>query len=285
MLKLHNNAMNNPDITIISGNAGEIRYDLFNAGSFYSDGGSAYGILPKAVWSKTYQSDNKNRIELACNLLLIRDRNRTILVDSGAGGIRSEKLQKIYTPQASRLTQALEILGLSESDIDTVVLTHLHHDHIGGLLSGSPDKPELTFPSATHIVQRSEWDIAMNPDELNKGAYLYRLPLDILQQTGTIKLIDGDYHLTESIKLIFAGGHSIGSQVVRVFNSGELLYYPGDIIPQKFHINPAVTSAYDISRQQTVAMKKMILNELNLKGGTLIFNHQVGKFTEIFSLT
>ncbi len=258
-----------------SGNIGLVDYSVFNAGSFYTDGGSSFGVLPKAVWQKSIPSDQRNRIELACNLMLIKDQDSLIIVDTGVGYTYDEKVEKIHSPESNKINDGLKTMGYTRYDVDIVVLTHLHHDHIGGIIYGERDDLQLMFPNADHYIQNIEWQIACNPDELNSAAYRYDLPLKVLKESGSIKLIQGDFKLTDSIKLMLVGGHSIGSQAVRIFNDNQLLYYPGDIIPQKYHLNLAVTSAYDISRQETVNSKKKILQELRSKGGFLVFNHQV----------
>ena len=257
-----------------TGKIGTLSYWIFNSGSFYTDGGSAYGILPKAVWSKSTPTDTKNRIELACNLMLFRSEGSNILIDSGIGSIHDERTLKVYKPDQCRLLNHLKQIGITRFYIDKVILTHLHHDHIGGLITGDENDLQPTFPNAKHYVQTAEWTMARNPDELNKAAYNCQTPLTMLENNKLLSIIEGDYDLTKDVRLMLVGGHSVGSQVVRLANSNELLYYPGDIIPQKFHLNPTVTSAYDLSREQTVKAKKLILDDLKLHGGTLVFNHE-----------
>ncbi len=261
---------------MINGKIGSVDYYTFNAGSFYSDGGSSFGILPKAVWSKEVVSDNKNRVELACNLLLIRDQGKYILVDTAMGNLHDEKVQNIYRPDDYKLDEYLDQIKLTRDDIDVVILTHLHHDHIGGLLAGSFKKPTLAFPKAEYYVQKSEWEIAVNPDELNKAAYRFALPLLLLSGSSQLNLLNGDHNITKHVKVDHVGGHTIGSQSVFVEDEEQTLCYAGDIIPQKFHLNLSVTSAYDVSRQQTVAAKKRILDELKKQKGLLVLNHDTG---------
>lgn len=261
---------------VINGKIGSVDWFLFNAGSFYSDGGSSFGILPKAVWNKDIETDNKNRIRLACNLLLLQAAHRNILVDTGMGAVHDAKTLKIYRPEKYSLAEKLAQKGLSRDDIDSVILTHLHHDHIGGLLTGTVEQPQLAFPNADYYVQKKEWETAVNPDELNEAAYRFNAPLKLLADNPRLRLIEGDFNVSEQIRLVHVGGHTVGSQSVRVADGGKLLYYAGDILPQRFHLSLSVTSAYDVSRQETVTSKKMILNELKNKKGILILNHETG---------
>ena len=258
---------------------------IFNAGNFKSDGGAAMGIYPKTLWEKKITPDQKNRIGFSTNLLLVKTDRYNLLVDSGIGYYPDEKIIKVYQPEPSRLLDYLAKCGYTREDIDYVVLTHLHQDHIGGLLYREGEQEMLMFPRARHIVQKREWDMAMAPDELNQAAYYYNKPLHLLQDSPNLMLINGDYELDPEISLILTGGHSAGTQIVRIFSKGELCYYAGDIIPHEMHLFPTVTSAYDLERQQTYASKKRVIAELQEKEGILIFNHQPEKKYQKFPLS
>lgn len=112
------------------------------------------GVMPKALWKKLLQADDKNRIELAFNLLLIRSEDKNILVDTGLGNKITPKVQKIYSPSKFILLESLAELGIGRNDIDIVILTHLHFDHAGGVTSIIDNKKQLTFPNASHVVQK-----------------------------------------------------------------------------------------------------------------------------------
>ena len=261
---------------------GNINCSLISAGSFWVDGGAAMGVLPKTIWRKFLKVDEKNRIELALNVLLLQTGKLNILVDTGIGNKISEKIRKIYQPSDFVLLQNLVNLGLNTSDIDIVVLTHLHFDHCGGTTSIFNGKKVLTFPNALHIIQKREWETAKNPDELDKASYNFAEDLALLETTGNYRLIDGNYALTKEIILELSGGHSEGMQVVRIESNGKLAYYAGDIIPMDANRHLSVTSAFDLNRKQTFLAKKKILQELKEKKGILFLNHDTENEIVVF---
>lgn len=277
--------MNSINKEIITFRVGTLECFLFNAGSFKSDGGASMGVFPKALWETKLPPDPQNRIELATNLLLIKTNTQIILIDSGIGYYHDKKRVKIYDPEPCRLLENLKKCGVTKEEISIVILTHLHHDHIGGLLYKGEEGDTLMFPNAQYLIQKEEWDIAIEPDELNQAAYRHGSILKLLKQSSHLKLINGDLTLEEGISLIKTGGHSTGTQIVRLYNTNELCYYPGDIIPNQFHLNLSVTSAYDISRQETYRAKKRIIEEVKEKKGLLIFNHQTSKMMVKFPLS
>lgn len=236
------------------------------------------GIMPKALWQKLIKADERNRIELALNLLLIRSENKNILVDTGLGNKITPKVKKIYSPSKFILLESLAELGLSRNDIDIVVLTHLHFDHAGGVISIIDNKKELTFPNAIHIIQKKEWEVAIDPDELNKASYNFEEDLKLLEEVGNYKLIDGDFQLTKDVILELTGGHSEGTQVVRIESKNELAYYPGDILPMEVNRHLAVTTAFDLNRKDTFKAKKKILSEIKERNGIIFLGHDSGKW-------
>ncbi|MCD4829473.1 MAG: MBL fold metallo-hydrolase [Candidatus Cloacimonetes bacterium] len=249
------------------------RVKPLSAGSFRTDGGATMGVLPRALWQRQYDTDARHRIELELRLLLIHSEGRNILVDTGLGNRLDDKAHKIYSPSPWSLLDNLKSLGLGRDDIDTVVLTHLHHDHAGGIVSDFGDGDELTFPNAEHIIQRREWKIARNPDTVNRTAYNYDHHLKLLEERGNIRLLNGDCDLTSEVRLVLFAGHSEGFQAVRVQLDDLLLWYPADLLANAAHMHTAVASAYDVCRRDTVAAKLSILTELQKNGGWLIFNH------------
>ncbi len=256
---------------------GKILCTIVSAGNYWADAGAAMGVLPRALWKKFIDVDEKDRIKLELNSLLLQVDGKNILIDTGIGNKHTKKLRKIYNPSDFKLLENLSKLGISRYDINFVILTHLHFDHAGGVTSIFNEKKELTFPNAVHLIQRKDWDIAKDPDELNKASYNFSVDLELLEQTGNYKLLEGDFFLTPEIELILVGGHSEGMQIVRIESGDNLAYYVGDIIPLDAHQHLVVTTSYDVCRRETVAIKKKVLQELKAKNGVLFLPHDAKK--------
>ncbi len=101
------------------------------------DGGAMFGNAPKALWQRWMQPDELNRINLGCRALLVQEDGRNILIETGIGAFFSPQMKERFGVQESHhvLLDSLAAQGLTHEDIDIVLLTHLHFDHAGGLLS------------------------------------------------------------------------------------------------------------------------------------------------------
>ena len=256
---------------------GKILCTVVSAGNYWADAGAAMGVLPRSLWQKFLDVDEKNRIRLELNSLLLQFDKKNILIDTGIGNKHTNKLRKIYNPSDFDLLDNLTELGISRNDINFVILTHLHFDHAGGVTSIFNEKKELTFPNAVHLIQKKDWNIAKEPDELNKASYNFSADLEMLEQIGNYKLLECDFSLTSEIKLILVGGHTEGMQIVKIESDNNLAYYVGDIIPLDAHQHLVVTTSYDVCRRETVAIKKKVLQELKDKNGVLFLPHDAKK--------
>ena len=151
-------------------------YEIFTIETGYAwlDGGAMFGVIPKALWNKTNPADALNRIQLALRTMVIRDEQRTILVDAGVGQKMNDKLRKIYNVDYSEyeLIRSLKAKGVDPQEITDVIVTHLHFDHVGGATYYDGETLKLTFPNATYHVQGEQWYWANNPSMKDRASYM-----------------------------------------------------------------------------------------------------------------
>src|SRR5580692_2534145 len=109
---------------------GDFELSVISDGTYPLDGGAFFGVVPKSLWSRRVQADEKNLIYAGTNSLLIRTGKRTVLVETGIGNKLSEKMIKIYG-QPAELLENLAAAGVRPEEIDVVINSHLHFDHCG----------------------------------------------------------------------------------------------------------------------------------------------------------
>ena len=252
---------------------GTTSVDIVSDGTLLLDGGSVFGQVPKAMWEVQMKPDRKNRIRMGLNCLVIQSPNMNILVDTGAGAKRTDSLKDTYGLNGNKLLKGLKKLGLTARDIDVVVLTHLHYDHVGGCTKlDRSGKAVPTFPKARYMVQKSSWEEANAPNERGHHAY-HKDDFLPLQENGVLDLLEGDTDVAPGVRVKVTDGHSDGHQVVLVEGGGERIAYMGDLVPTPYHLPLASIAAFDHSPNDTLAGKRELLNMAVDGGWLMVFGH------------
>ena len=255
------------------------KFDLYiiSDGYFWIDGGSGFGIVPKVLWEKQVTPDERNRIKLAMNCLLIITPEKRILINSGIGEWYDEKVAAIYSIDKSKnLLFGLKELGLDPDDIDIVVATHMHFDHIGYHVKKIGEKFVPTFPYADYIFQKTEYEQANNPDLFTRASYepITWQPISKKQ----IKLIEGDYEIIPGVKLVVSGGHTQTHMLVFIREANKSIAYWSDLIPTPAHLPIPYVTAFDLYPAQTAMKKAKWLNQAFRENWLNIFEHEPVNF-------
>jgi glyoxylase-like metal-dependent hydrolase (beta-lactamase superfamily II) len=256
---------------------GSIHVHLLNDGFFAMDGGAMFGIVPKPLWSRQVRADAENRIPMSLNCPLALDGDDAILIDTGVGERLSDKERSIYkVDRQGGLVARLRELGLERQDVTHVVLTHLHFDHMGGVVVRGPaGHLEAAFPRARHFVQRMELDEAERPqDERSAAAYRHAGEcLGPLRAGGLLEVLDGPTTLSPRLRVVVTGGHTPSHQCPILAAGGRTLVHLGDIAPTRAHLRPAWNQAYDLDPVETDEAKKCLLEHAAKEGWWVSFDH------------
>ena len=254
--------------------AGGATVHFLNAGFWYDDGGAQFGIVPRELWAREKPPNDRNRIKLSLSCPLIVCGQQVLLVDTGIGNRLSEREAQLYAPDpADRLVKGLAALGCAPQDVTHVVLSHLHFDHVGGLIDKTPDgEARLIFSRAEVLIQRAEWELATRPPD-ERLAAAYRHAPECLRPLKRVKLLDGDTRLTPTVRTAVSGGHTAPHQCVIVEAGGTGLIHLADIVPTTSHLRPAWNAAYDTDPLTTIAAKKRFLDEARARNLWVSFSH------------
>jgi glyoxylase-like metal-dependent hydrolase (beta-lactamase superfamily II) len=256
---------------------GKFEVHLLSDGLFRLDGGAMFGVVPKTLWCRHEDVDDKNRVLLDLGVLLIKTpRGKNVLVDTGLSGkFESDpKFLKIYDVRREKtLKDGLKAHGLAPADIDLVINTHLHFDHAGGDTEfDASGKPVPAFSRAKYVVQKAEWEDADHPHERNAASY-YEMNYAPLGERKVLELVDGEAELEPGLKAVRTGGHCRGHQGVLIESEGQAAFYLGDTVPTRAHIPLPYVMAYDLFPLDTLEFKRK-LYERALKGDwLLLFDH------------
>lgn len=226
---------------------GDFELLFLRDGAFWLDGGGYFGIVPKVIWQKLIYSDELNRVKLHINPLLVRIGTHNILIDPGLGNKYSDKQKNIFNMDYEpSLEQSLAEINMTTDDIDVVVATHLHFDHVGACTKfDSSGNVIPTFKNAGFYFQKDEWEDATHPNERTKGSYFLENYVP-LKEAGLAKFIEGNSEIVPGISVEVTGGHTKHHQIIFIKSKGETAVYFGGIVPAVTHLKIPYTMGFDL---------------------------------------
>lgn len=252
------------------------------AGHDRLDGGAMFGVVPKILWEKTEDVDEKNRMRMALRVLVARDRaaGRLILTDAAAGSRwEKEEAERFgIEDDPGALDRAISAFGCAPEDVTDVILTHLHFDHCGGAVLADTEANDETrprFPNATLWVHALQWKHAASPSVKDRASYRAR---DIrgIESTGKLRVLDGDPPPSPfpGIRFFVSNGHTPG-QLLPLFEDDRPLLFASDMIPTAAHLPLPWVMAYDLHPMTTIEEKERVFAMCRGRGLRIAFCHDL----------
>ena len=185
------------------------------------------------------------------------------VVDLGVGTATSPAAS--WAPGPGRLPEELAALGVDPADVGTVVLTHLHEDHVGWVVG--PDGSPL-FANAAHVVQATE--VAAVADD----AVIRAATVDPLAAAGLLREVDGATRLREGLDLEPTPGHTPGHQSVWLSSGDDTLLLTGDVLVHAVQlVAPQVAYAAEDDPVVAAATRERVFAEARRRGADLATAH------------
>jgi glyoxylase-like metal-dependent hydrolase (beta-lactamase superfamily II) len=188
--------------------------------------------------------------------LVIDTGQHRVLVDTGAGGM---------APTTGNLIPNLQAEGIAPDDIDTVILTHGHPDHIGGAIDGE-GRP--AFPNARYVMWRDEWEFWTSEPDLTEWQMIEQFKQGILACAlsslppiqSQLDLVDAEEEIVPGIRAVSTPGHTPGHMALSIFSNDEQLLYASDTMIHPIHLEQIDWfSAFDLAPEQALASKQRFL--------------------------
>ena len=220
-------------------------------------------IKPAAIDKALAKSYLKNPLETSVNGYLINTGEKLVLIDTGAAGL--------FGPTLGNLVTNLKAAGYQPEQVDEIYITHMHADHVGGLMAGD----KLVFPNAVVRADKKDADFWLSQANLDKAADGDKgffkgamASLNPYVKAGKFKAFDGNTDLLPGIKAIVTAGHTPGHSVYVVESKGQKLMLWGDLM----HVaavqfdNPSVTIKFDTDSKTAAVQRKKAYAEAAKQG-------------------
>ena len=198
--------------------------------------------------------------------LLLRSGGRTVMVDTGVGPEPVAMLGGVF----GTLPDDIAARGINLDEVTTVVLTHLHFDHVGwNVLHGQP-----LCPRARYVMGQADWEFFSRPEVQQNFPPYFDRTLGTLKTLDRVDLVSGETVVTEEITLLPTPGHTPGHLAVLVASAGEKALITGDMVVHPAHVSePHWMFGFDADAEQAVATRRQMLDRLEAEGIKLIGCH------------
>jgi glyoxylase-like metal-dependent hydrolase (beta-lactamase superfamily II) len=206
------------------------------------------------------------------NVVVVRSGGRTVLIDAGIGAEYPE-----FPRPAGLLALRMEAAGIDPASVTDVVLTHMHVDHVGGLLAGElrgrlrPDVPihlaaaEVEFWASPDFSRNT---FAGMPDMLRSAAVRF-----VDKYRTQLRPFEAQYEVAPGVVVCRTGGHTPGHSVVRLASGGDRLTFLGDAVFQDHFDRPDWYNAFDHDPEEAVRVRVRLLRELAATREPLVAAH------------
>jgi glyoxylase-like metal-dependent hydrolase (beta-lactamase superfamily II) len=228
------------------------------------------GITPKQLEAALSRSFLKDPFELSVDAFLVNTGSKLVMIDTGAG--------VLFGPTLGKLLANLKAAGYRPEQIDEIYITHMHGDHIGGLLTDG----KIAFPNAIVRAAQQEADFWLSKPHMDAASKdqkdAYQSAMNMLNpyiSAGKFKPFDGETELVPGVRAVAGPGHTAGHTLYVVESKGQKLALWGDLM----HVaaaqfpNPAVTILFDTDSAMAAEQRKKAFAEAAAQGNWVAAAH------------
>lgn len=245
--------------------------------------------VPASAWEAYPDALENGQLQLYYGVFLVQTPDKTILVDSGMGpgphpdrgnvtGNLYNLVSDVLAPPDNR-----QNTNVSPSDqIDFVIHTHLHADHVGWNLRYAGGMPAPYFRRARYVISKDEYDYFTEPERLAQTPHVQRQVIP-LRRLRLQEIVEGEHQVTDEISVSPAPGHTPGHQIVLINSNGQKGAVVGDLLHNIAQVSePTWCAGVDTDKAQSAASREKLLDQAEKEGWIIAAGHfppgkQIGK--------
>lgn len=196
---------------------------------------------------------------------LVKINDKLVLLDTGLGYSNAEGQLHLH--------ENIRKAGFEPEDVEMVLMSHLHFDHSGGMVHHHNEKMELSFPHATYVIQRGEWETAFSSSSSSYHTEIF----DFLQVNADIKLIEGSGQLDEYISYELTGAHCPYHQVFLIDDGVDKVFFGGDVLPEPEELLRKFIAKYDYDGRKAMELREEYGQKAVIERWKCLFYHSKSK--------
>ncbi|MES2222872.1 MAG: MBL fold metallo-hydrolase [Acidobacteriota bacterium] len=256
---------------------GDFELTICTDGTYLLDGGAMFGVVPKPLWEKRAPADEKNRILLGANTVIVRTGRHTVAIETGLGNKLSPKLRDIY--QSSQLLpKSLEAAGVRPEEVNIVINSHLHFDHCGwNTVCSESGQVVPMFPNARYFAHQGEVEHGHRQLERDRISYISD-NYDPLIASGQMTLLEGStpgkiFEIVPGITCELFPGHTAQLMAIHIDSTGKRATYISDLIPTSAHLDSTWVMGYDLYPLTCIEERKRFYRRAIPEKWLVLFTH------------
>jgi glyoxylase-like metal-dependent hydrolase (beta-lactamase superfamily II) len=251
---------------------GGVSLALIQAGSFRADAGVVFGPVPRLMWQEMVAAELNpdNTLTQVLNCLLVETPAGRVLIETGVGERQDERRREQRGVEGEPILPSLRKAGFDPATVDAVVVSHLHFDHAGGLLTANGER---AFPRARVVAQAEEWTFALGDNPRLKASY-DQDDLRLVEPWGRQGSPIGEEDILPGVLVLKTGGHTGGHQAVLVRGPNGSVAFLGDLCMRRWSANPRWVPSYDDFPLTSVEVKGSFLSRAAEESWTVVLSHE-----------
>jgi len=198
---------------------------------------------------------------------LVKMNDLLLLFDTGLG----------YSNESGELIlhENIRKAGFDPDEVDYVLMSHLHFDHSGGMIHEYNGKTALSFPNATYVIQRGEWESAFTNTSSSYKTEIF----DFLQRNAQLHFVEGSGQFAEGISYELTGAHTPFHQTFLLDDGTDRVFFGGDVLPEPEELLRRFIAKYDFDGRKAMELREEYGKKAALENWNCLFYHAKTKAT------
>ncbi len=227
-------------------------------------------------WLRPHFVDEKGKLILRIQALVIESHGQTIIVDTCVGN-EKDRPTPLFDKLQTSFLEDLTAAGFDPADVDQVVCTHLHVDHVGWNTTLVDGRWVPTFPNARYLFGRIEYEHWRSTDESAIYGDVMGDSVNPIVEAGLAEMIESDHELTPDVRLEPTPGHTPGHHSLRVSSGGQEAVITGDMVHHPIQLaQPEWASSADTDSAAAIATRRSSFAAWEHRNALVIGTHFAG---------